>query len=131
VKRYIQSSVTSLKLSPISIQQIEDGLLKIVEKHFYENAGSSIRYIKVSENEYDILRYTARPYSGYRDMSSELMMNEDKYALNEFKAEVRNYLKSFGVTRVRFDTVKRKLHYGYISGPDDNPVTQLVAIYFG
>ena len=63
-------------------------------------------------------------------MSSEPMMNEDQYALNEFKAEVRNYLKSFGVTRVKFDTVKRKLHYGYISGPDDNPVTQLVAIYF-
>lgn len=57
-------------------------------------------------------------------------MDDDRYLMSEFKSEVRSYLKQFGVTKIKFDTKKLKLHYGYVSGPDDFPVVCLNTIYF-
>jgi len=131
MKKYIKSSVTDLELDRSSIKEIESGLRRLVKKYFYDGDHGRTEGIRVSDNTYDILRYTARPYSGYRNMSASPMMNEDKKSLNEFKSEVRKFLKQFGVTRVKFATRKVKIHYGYVSGPDDFPVTCLGAIYFG
>lgn len=131
MKRYIKSSVTDLELSYQDIKEIESGLYRILMKYFHDGTYSNTRSMAVTESQYDILRYTARPYSGYSSMKSQPSMNKDNVALNEFRSEVRKFLKSFGVTRVKFDTSSGKIHYGYISGPDDFPVTYLNAIYFG
>ena len=125
MKRYIKSSVTDLELDRTSIREIEKGLYDIVSKYFNS---TFVRTIRISESRYDILPYTARPDGG---SNSELSMEADSNKLNEFKSSVRKYLKQFGVTRVKFDIRKYKLHYGYISGPDDFPMNQLLAIYFG
>ena len=131
MKRYIKSSVTDLELSYQDIKEIESGLYKILMNYFHDGNYSHTSKIAVTESKYDILRYTARPYSGYSSMRANPAMNKDASALNQFRSEVRSFLKQFGVTRVKFDTSSGKIHYGYISGPDDFPVTYLNAIYFG
>lgn len=130
MKRYIQSSLTDLKLDSNTLSTLESGLYNIIKKYFHDDNYSHTQGIKITESNYDLLRYTARPYSGYRNTSSRLIMDDDSYSLNEFKSEVRKYLKQFGVTKIKFDTKKLKLHYGYVSGPDDFPVICLNAIYF-
>ena len=112
------------------ISNIESKLFSIIKKYFHDDNYSYTQGIKITESNYDLLRYTARPYSNYRSTSSKLIMDDDRYLMSEFKSEVRNYLKQFGVTKIKFDTKKLKLHYGYISGPDDFPVVCLNAIYF-
>lgn len=117
-------------LSKNIISDIENKLYSIVKKYFHDDNYSHTQGIKITESNYDLLKYTARPYSGYRNTSSKLIMDDNGYSINEFKSEVRKYLKQFGITKVKFDTKKIKLHYGYVSGPDDYPVICLNAIYF-
>lgn len=131
MKRYIRSSVTDLKVSYEEEKQIKEGLYNIVKKYFHDGNYSSTRSMSLSRSQYDILPYTSRPQSGYYNTSANPSMNKDSERLNAFRAEVRKFLKQFGVTRVKFDTSSGKVHYGYISGPDDFPVTYLNAIYFG
>lgn len=131
MKRYIKASVTDLQLDYTTRKEIGEGLYNIITRYFYDGMYSMTRSVSVSECFTDILPYTARPQSGYRNTSAEPSMNEDSYKLNQFRSEVRKYLKQFGVTRVKFDLGKTKIHYGYVSGPDDFPVTILYAIYFG
>lgn len=131
MKAYIRTSVTDLELDRASIKEIESGLYSIVRRYFHDGNYSHTDNMKLSENTYDILRYTVRPYSGYRNTSAEPIMDDDRENLNEFKSQVRKFLKQFGATRVKFDTRKLKIHYGYVSGPDDFPVICLGAIYFG
>lgn len=131
MKRYVKASVTDLELDRRTMEEIGKGLYKIVRSHFSDGTYSSTRDMKVTESKYDILRYTARPYSGYRDTSASPTIDDDSEKLNAFRSEVRSYLKQYGVTRVKFDLVKYKVHYGYVSGPDDFPVKELRAIYFG
>lgn len=131
MKVYVKASVTDLKLSYQQIKEIEEGLYNIVKKYFHDGNYSSTRAIKVSESDYDLLRFTARPYCGYANSRAEPQMNKDAAKLGEFRKEVRAFLKPYGVTRLKFNTSNGKLHYGYISGPDDFPVTYLNAIYFG
>ena len=131
MKVYVKASVTDLKLSYQQIKEIEEGLYSIVKKYFHDGNYSSTRAIKVSESDYDLLRFTARPYCGYSGSRAEPQMNKDTAKLGEFRKEVRAFLKPYGVTRLKFNTSNGKLHYGYISGPDDFPVTYLNAIYFG
>ena len=131
MKKYIKSSITDLELSYQDINSIESGLYNILKKYFYDGNYSRTSKVAVSRHDYDILRYTARPYSGYSSTKAQPCMNKDSAKLNEFRSEVRKFLKSFGVTRVKFDISSSKIHYGYISGPDDFPVVYLNAIYFG
>jgi len=131
MKKYIKASVTDLELDRRTMKEIGDGLYKIVRQYFSDGNYSSTRGIEVTESKYNILRYTAAPYSGYYNTSAAPTMEDDSQKLNTFRAEVRKYLKQFGVTRVKFDLSKHKVHYGYVSGPDDFPVKELRAIYFG
>lgn len=129
MKKYLQASLTNLVLDRKDIQQIESDLRVIIRDYFYDNGHTD--GVRITESEYDILRFTARTYSNYSGMSSRPTMNEDRESLNAFRLEVRRYLKQYGVTKVKFDLTKSKAHYGYISGPDDFPVVVLKAIYFG
>lgn len=130
--RYVKASITDLELSSSQIKEIESGLYDIVKKHFDDGIHSMTRSIHVSgPNTYDLLPYTAKPYSGYMGTSASPSMAKDSYKLNEFKKEVRAFLKPYGVTKIRYNTSTVKVHYGYISGPDDFPTTVLNEIYFG
>lgn len=131
MKRYIRAAVTDLKLSYQEIKEIESGLYSILRTYFHDGNYSHTSAVKVSGADYDILRYTAKPYSGYSSFRSEPMMNKDSVKLADFKKEVKAFLKPYGVTRIKYNVSSGKLHYGYISGPDDFPVTYLNAIYFG
>jgi hypothetical protein len=131
MKRYIKSSVTNLELSYDQEKQVKDGLYSIVMKYFHDGSHSITRSMSLSRHTYDILPYTSRPQSGYYNTSANPSMDKDPQSLNAFRAEVRKFLKQYGVTRVKFDTSSGKVHWGYISGPDDFPVTYLNAIYFG
>lgn len=131
MKKYIRSSITDLELSYQEINSIESGLYSILKDYFYDGNHSHTSKVTVSEHNYNILRYTAKPYSGYSSTRAQPCMNKNSTKLNEFRSKVRKFLKSFGVTRVKFDISSSKVHYGYISGPDDFPVVYLNAIYFG
>lgn len=131
MKRYIKSSVTDLELTYEEEKQVKAGLYTIVKKYFHDGNYSSTNSMSLSRSQYDILPYTSRPQSGYYNTSANPSMDKDPSKLNEFRAEVRKFLKQYGVTRVKFDTSSGKVHWGYISGPDDFPVTYLNAIYFG
>ena len=124
------TSATDLELDRASVKEIESGLYSIVRRYFHDDTYSCTEGMKLSESAYDILRYTVRPYSGYRNTSAKPEMSDDREELNEFKSQVRKFLKQFGATRIKFDTRKFKRHYGYVSGPDDFPVICLCAIYF-
>lgn len=131
-KKYLnkEESLKEGSSSKNIISNIESKLFSIIKKYFHDGNYSHTQGIKITESNYDLLRYTARPYSGYRGTSSKLIMDDDGHSMSEFKSEVRKYLKQFGVTKIKFDTKKLKLHYGYVSGPDDFPVICLNAIYF-
>lgn len=131
MKRYIKSSVTNLELSYEEEKQVKSGLYTIVEKYFHDGNYSSTNSMSLSRSQYDILPYTSRPQSGYYSTSANPRMNKDSEKLNAFRTEVRKFLKQYGATRVKFDTSSGKVHYGYVYGPDDFPVTYLNAIYFG
>jgi len=131
MKRYIKSSVTDLELSREEEKQVKEGLYRIVKKYFHDGNYSSTNSMSLSRSQYDILPYTSRPQSGYYNTSANPSMDKDTERLNQFRSEVRAFLKPFGVKRVKFDTSSGKVHWGYISGPDDFPVTYLNAIYFG
>lgn len=118
---------TKLKLDTNEIEKV---IYKLVKKYFYDGIHSSTNGMSLSESNYDILRYTLSPRSDWFSRSARPTMNKDTYKLNEFRKEVRTYLKTFGVTHVRFDTSSGKVHYGYVMGNDDFPVTYLNAIYF-
>lgn len=130
MKRYIRSSRNAVQLDSRTLDEIEQGLYKLIRQYFHDGTHSHTRGVRISQSDYDLLRYTARPYSGYRDTSAGPEMNEDREKINQFRSELRKYLKGFGVTKVRCATSKKKVHYGYVSGPDDFPVVILDAIYF-
>ena len=130
MKKYISASVTDIELDRSIVTDIEIKLYKLVRQYF--NDTLSTDGVRVTSSTYDILKYTARPYSRYSGSSAKPTINAgDIDKLNEFRAAVRSYLKQYGVTRVKFDFKQYKIHYGYISGPDDFPVKELRAIYFG
>lgn len=118
------------RFSHTQIAELEKGLYTIVGRYFSDGPHSSTMGLKVTFGRYDILPYTAATYSEYFNLSSRPSMNESSMELNKFKAEVRRYLKRFGTQHTRFDIGRGKIHYGYISGPDDFPMTYLNAIYF-
>ncbi len=131
MKRYVRSSIIDLKLSSSDIRNIENGLYNLIKQYLHDAERSHTERVRVSESEYDVLRYTARPSSGYSGMSAKPCADaEDRDNLNEFRSAVRKYLKQFGVSKVKFDFTKFKMHYGYVSGPDDFPMMCLSAIYF-
>ena len=102
-------------------------LYAIVKKYFSDGTHSTTRYIGVSGSWYG---YVAQPESGYFNRSACPDMSADQDSLNSFKKEVRKCLKKHGFTKVQFNVTRGKVHYGYISGPDDFPTIWLNAIYF-
>ena len=131
MKRYIKASMSDVDLSYDDIQKIEDGLYKIVKKYFSDGRYSHTARIAVTSFKYDSPQYTARPSSGYSNTSASPSMNANSAQLSEFKREVKAFLRPFGVTRIKYNVSRYKAHWGYLSGPDDFPMVQLNAIYFG
>ena len=131
MKVYVRASNVDLELNSNQLNEISEGLCSIVKKYFSDGNYSYTSGVKVTENSYDILRYTARPYNNYSTRKSSPSMNgDDRDKLNEFRSAVRSFLKPYGVTRVKFDIRNYKLRYGYVSGPDNFPMKELQAIYF-
>jgi len=113
MKKYISSSMNPDVLSYNKKQEIADGIFKIVRKYFTETGVGSPNP-GVSYSQYDIKEYTFRINSRTYNYDVEYVAlvdgGYDMIDINQFKAEVRSYLKSEGFKKVAFDlgTFKRK-----------------------
>lgn len=111
-------------------RELENKLCSLIDNYFNNTLnldGVSVRFSK-----YDFqYPYTANPYCNYRGYSCDPQIDaNDSMKLNEFKKAVRLLLKQYGFTKVRFEFDNKKIHYGYVSGPDDFPVKILRYIMF-
>lgn len=138
MKKYISSAMKPDVLSREQKQEIADGIFKIVNTYF-NNTGHGDPSPRVTYSEYDIKEYTfrinSRSYSRDVDYTTIVDGEYATFELNQFKAEVRSYLREEGFTKVsfKFDTFKQKedQNTGYYR-PEAPVYTykRFVAIYF-
>lgn len=134
MKRYIQATMDPDILSYKQKDELAEQIFSIVRKYFTEDEYSSGPHPIVSYWEYDLLPYTFKIVSRYRNTSATWFARSEGYGavdLNPFRAEIRKLLKQYGFTKVKFKLDSYTMTTRYWNGPSHDRRKSLEAIYFG